>query len=181
MGLKISDMTTAGALDGSELVPVVQGGGNFKTTTNNLRGGGVTAYVSGSDFSSSSAALIDITGLTFAAVANTLYEFEAFMRLGFYNTAQNWSCGVQFSAAGAACSWTGLGLYGTNVIIGSNTLNGSGGSIAVSNLGDIGVVIMKGWVKTGANAGNITIRGGSSSGGVWHITIGSRLFVRTLP
>lgn len=135
--------------------------------------------VSGSDFSTGSATLVDVTGITFAAQANALYEVEV-MLLGQSSTNDGISFAVTFSAAGA----TGDMFYSANSVAGTtvvavNTLGvGSGAIWAVAST-DL-LCFARATVKTSTNAGNIKVQAAKLTAGTLTIYIGSTMKVKRL-
>ncbi len=144
---------------------------------------GTTSKVSGSDFTTMSTSLVDITGLTFAASANKLYEINVLLRCQS-STTDGIDVGIDYSDTGATLAVTGLanfdasvGNYQTGSILTFNTgmFNAFG---LVSNT-DVSTWI-KGVVTTGANAGNITVQVLKLVAGTATVYIGSRMTVTLL-
>jgi hypothetical protein len=138
------------------------------------------AQVSGSDFTTSSATLVDITGLTFAAAANTLYEVDAMLRVQ-NSTGNGLHFTVDYSAAGATGFFNTLGGVANGVFAGgANSLGTATTSNFASSASTDFSVWIKGIVVTGANTGNITIKIEQSISGTATVYIGSRLTVYKL-
>lgn len=148
-------------------------------------GGGLTvtvAQVSGSDFTSSSNSLVDITGLTFAAAAHSLYEIDILLSLS-QNDVHGVKYAVAFSASGATGEFSNLGNFdqdsGNNGIDFMSLGNANTFAQAVTQNVDQ-VAFIKGFVKTGANAGNITSQILVDTSGTVTVYQGSRMSVTTL-
>jgi len=98
-----------------------------------------------------------VTGLTFAASANTKYEIEVVL-LGQSSTSAGLTMGINFSAAGATGTHIAIGQTSAagTVAAGSNligTLQGIFWAVATTDL----CTCFKGIVIIGANSGNITV------------------------
>lgn len=136
--------------------------------------------VSGSDFSTGNATLTDITGLTFAAAANTKYDVEGMLLGQSSDTA-----GVQFAVA-----FSGVGAVGSYMAFSPSTSSTSSGG--VNQLGTaVGVTVwtsattdlhtfIRSVVSTGANTGNITIQIKKITSGTATVFAGSIMKVRKL-
>lgn len=118
MPIKISQMTTASALDGTELVPLVQSGGNVRTTTgalSNLSGGFFTWQRYGA-IGDGSSHLLSSRYATLA-LAQAVYSFATSL------TQEIDYCAIQaaINAANAAGGGVALGQPGT-YMMGTSTL-----------------------------------------------------------
>ena len=115
-----------------------------------------TARVTGSDVTRTAQTLADITGLTLALLANSVYEFEACLTVQSSSTAGN-GYGVNFSAAGAAveAQIDGTLAAATQMTKRINALNTS--AQAFVTVAATGGVRIKGILTTGANPGNLTV------------------------
>lgn len=129
----------------------------------------LSASVSGSDVTTTSASATDVTGLSIAVVANKKYRVTASLWIGCNNTG-----GVQFAINGPAGSavlsgaWQGsAGAASTNqtVKLGTiGTLSAAGATfIRVNSAG--GMVNLIGYITTSATSGSITIQFASNVGG----------------
>ena len=136
--------------------------------------------VSGSDATTTGQSLVDITGLSFAAAANSVYEIEAVLRVTTSAVTTGCKYGVQFSAAGAAAQVTYAGSVTstTGAITSTNALNSADATAFLTTSGMAGTITIKGFVTTGANAGNITIQHLKVTSGTSTVRIGSCLKVR---
>lgn len=130
-------------------------GGNLSVTVAPIFG-----IVSGSNFTTSSNTLVDITGLTAALAANASYTFTAQLSCSGGQVG-GLKVGVNYSVAGATLEAGALGIGGTVTSISNTRLsafNTASALIANSNaVGDSTVTII-GTVVTGANAGNLTVQ-----------------------
>jgi hypothetical protein len=141
-----------------------------------VTGGWTQLEVTGSNFTTSSTALVDITGLVSATLAvATLYEFEAILYVNSSSTA-----GMQFAVQQTGTGSGQIGVFNgiatsaatTAVAIGQTTLNGpSAQCILVA--GD-GVVQLRGFIKTGsAGSPVISIRTNKVTSGTTTVYINS--------
>ncbi len=145
-------------------------------------GVGTTVKVSGSDFTTSSTTLVDITGLTFAAAINTTYEVNALLKLQS-TTSNGLKVSVAYSAAGAS---------GQFVLLRSASQSASGGGIDAEVIGTANgsasatsanvdyTFPIQCILTTGANTGNITIQVLKISTGTATVYKGSRMTVTAL-
>lgn len=141
--------------------------------------GETTVQVLGSDFTNSTNTLTNITGLTFAVLANHTYEFDGLLIESSSSGAGNifaW----KFSAAGATGAFT-WGYFTTGLAFvwdaapTSGVSPGSDPAPAVKFIRPV-----KGMLITGVNAGNLTLQIAKSSTGTATIHVGSRLTLKTL-
>lgn len=115
--------------------------------------------VSGSDATTSSVTLVNVTGLSNALLANTVYEFEAVLMVSTSANTDGIRYGVDFSGAGATieamCS-------GPQSATGAKTLRISAFNTQtvtfMATASQTGGVLIKGVITVGANAGNLTIQ-----------------------
>ena len=124
-------------------------------------GGGGTLYtfsrVTGSNVTLTTQALADITGLSAALLANSVYEFEAVLSVQSSSTAGN-GYGVNFSAAGATVE---AQITGTLAAATQKTLRIAALNTAATpfvTVAATGGIVIKGIIVTGANPGNLTIK-----------------------
>lgn len=166
--------------DVSGVLPITSGGTDSSTAAGAQRAitGWSIVAVSGSDFSTSSTTLTNITGLSFACNANTLYEFEAHLFLNSSSTA-GLRVGVQYSAAGAAVkAWVTGSTSATAAAVNALTALNTSTSTAYVAVAADGCITIRGFFKTGANAGNMTIQLLKVTSGTAKAYIGSMLKVR---
>jgi len=120
----------------------------------------VYSFVTGSNFSTGSLTLVDITGLSNALDANSVYEVVIKMTVeSSSNSGLN--TGVNFSAAGATIEAGEVGSRDGEVgkvvrLNNFNTAHASAAWIRLSNTPQTHEI--KGIVRTGANAGNLTAK-----------------------
>ena len=145
-------------------------------------GGGTTSQVTGSNFTTTSTSLVDITGLTFAAAASKLYEVDICLKAQKSDTA-GMRCGVAYSAAGATGEVMVLGSVGTvgsSLGYSTNAVNTEVGFNLITVTNTDGIIWIKAVVTTGVNTGNITAQVRSVTSGTSTIYIGSRMTVTLL-
>lgn len=181
---KISALPSLTTLADADIVPVSQGGttkgaaaSTFKTY---IGSGGTRSQVSGSNFTTTSSTLVNITGLTFAASANKLYKIEGLIKFSGDN-ASGLRFGVQYSASLAShcvdylgASNSQAGAHYCNTVF--NDPSVTFGTTTTTAM----VVIIKGFLTTGANAGNFTIQVHKVTSGTATIYIGSEMVVNEL-
>jgi hypothetical protein len=142
-------------------------------------GGGVTSKVSGSDFSTSSTTLVNITGLTFAASANTKYEVDVLLTVQSTTTA-GVKVGLAYSAAGAAGPYLAIGGTTSGVPAWSSFALGAASSVYTDFATAYNTVWIKALLIIGANTGNITVQILKVTSGTATVYIGSRMTVTQL-
>jgi hypothetical protein len=125
--------------------------------------------------------VIDITGLSIAAAANSLY-YITWSIFGQCSSIAGVNFGLYFSAAGAIGSWGAFGHSGSGSLTSSSGVLGASGTqnYGVTAGTDFCCIGYGASVKTGANPGNITIRvslGSGSSVGIITIYAGSQMVV----
>lgn len=138
--------------------------------------------VSGSDASTTNATATDVTGLTFAALASSTYEIQAFL-IASSSDANGCKYAVAFSAAGAVGS----------VALRCQTSSKTSGSANYMDLGTLSStafltlggstkcgIFLFATVITGVNPGNITVQHAKVTAGTSSIYIGSVMKVRKL-
>lgn len=138
-----------------------------------------TAQVSGANFTTSSGTLTNITGLTYAATANALYEIESVLKYQA-NIGNGLFFAVNFSAAAATGSAIFLGPNVAATAVQSAkplaTDSSAYGSVAATDL----VLTVKAVVTTGVNTGNITIQVRRNVGDTATVYVGSVLKIKRL-
>lgn len=137
------------------------------------------ARVTSSDFTTTGQSLVDITGLTFATVANGVYAFRAVLSVNGAD-ANGLKVGVQHSGAGATVEGQAHGsLLATSALAARiSALNTATPAFATSAT-DGGVVI-EGILTVGANAGNLTIQLLKVTSGTATVRINSFLDVKRI-
>lgn len=135
--------------------------------------------VTSADFTTTGQALVDITGLTFATVANAVYMFSASLSTAS-GDVNGIEVGVQHSGAGASIEAIATGsttaAAGTTARISAlntaspafNTVNGNGG------------VYIEGILTVGATPGNLTIQLLKVTSGTATVRINSFLDVKRI-
>ncbi len=138
------------------------------------------AQVATSDFTTTSATLVDITGLTFAAATNSLYEIEASLKAQSSDTN-----GMKFTVAYSAAAATGAILYlgpaASTTFTGVTSALGTAEATAlVTTATTDAIIFIKAVITTGANAGNITVQVQKVTAGTATIYVGSIMKIRKL-
>lgn len=142
-------------------------------------GSGTTSQVSGSNFTTTSATLVDVTGLTFAASANTKYEVNVLLACQS-SDANGLKVAIAFSAAGATGAFNSLGAVSGGASTSGNVF-GTADPIAYLNFANTTATVeIRAIVVVGANTGNITTQVLKVSAGTATVYIGSRMTVTQL-
>jgi hypothetical protein len=183
---KISQLTAATSVTGTDIIPIVQSSTTKSATFSIIKDYIIsaittTSQVAGSNFTTTSLSLVNITGLTFAAAANTTYEINVLLRVQSTSTA-GLTPGINYSAAGATVSVTGSGVTTANNVtaFGLSALN-TATTPAYATVANVDRnIIMQGVLITGANTGNITIQIAKVTSGTATVYIGSRMSVALL-
>ena len=120
----------------------------------------------------------DIPELVVALVANSVYEFEAVIHAASSTTAGN-KYSVNYSASGAVAQAVYQGMTSATAVgaIATTALATLDGTAFLAVIAD-GVVIVRGFITTGANAGNFTIQQAKVTSGTATAYAGSVLRVR---
>ena len=137
------------------------------------------ARVTGSNATTTGQVLVNITGLTIALDANTVYEFEANLTVSTSAVTTGTRYGVQFSAAGGAVEATILGSSTTSAdrsgrVSALNTVSAT----YLTTSAQSGIIRIKGLLTVGANAGNLTIQHLKVTSGTSTVFINSFLTAR---
>jgi hypothetical protein len=148
------------------------------TFTSTVNQGGF-ARVAGTDFTTASLTLVDITGLTFATAASGVYAFRAMLSANGAD-ANGLKVGVQHSGSGAAVEAVASGsLLATSAqaarISALNTL-----TVAFATSATDGGIVVEGILTVGANAGNLTIQLAKVTSGTATVRINSFLDVKRI-
>jgi hypothetical protein len=163
-------------------------GTNIKTVNGNaLLGSGdvsIAANVStfvrvtGSNAATTGQSLVDITGLSQALLANSVYEFEAVLSVSTTAVTTGTGYGVNFSAAGAAveAQITGASTATATKTLRINALN-TAATAFLTGSGQTGGMLIKGIVTTGVNPGNFTVSHRKETSGTSTVFINSYLKV----
>jgi hypothetical protein len=154
-------------------------GTNWTSAAN--QGGWTSLRVSGSNFTTSSTSLVDITGLVTGTLSTaTLYEFECTLYVNSSSTA-GMAVGVQQSGGGTGQIgvWSGAATSATatGIVIASNALNQAGAPCVLVN-GD-GSITIKGYIKTGSSGSPaISMKALKTTSGTATVYVGSVLRYR---
>jgi len=146
------------------------------------KGGWTALKVAGSDFTTSSTSLVDVTGLVSGTLSvATLYEFEANLYVNSSSTA-GMAVGVQQAGTGSGMIgvWSGAATSATatGIVIASNALN-QAGAPCVLVAGD-GSIQIRGFIKTGTTGTpTISLKVLKTTSGTAKVYIGSTLRYRT--
>lgn len=134
--------------------------------------------VYGGNFVTSSTSAVDVPGLIWAASANSLYEVDVFLA-GRSSSSAGSKADINFSAAGATGTWIEFEDLSTlATFINVNVIGTmSAGGIWTATTADQGLII-NAMVKTGVNAGNITVQALKITSGTLTIYSGSVMKVK---
>lgn len=135
----------------------------------------VYARVTGSNATTSSTSLVDITGLSIALAANCVYEIEVCLLTGTSAVTTGTKYGVNYSAAGAAvfAGYSGTTTDTSNVTNRMTALNTGTSTFMTTSASTNGSFLLKGIVTTGANTGNVTAQHLKVTSGTSTVFIGS--------
>jgi hypothetical protein len=157
-----------------------------KVTVANFRSPGTPEQlgkVSGSDFTTTSTSLVDITGLTVACLANTLYEVDAMCRLLTSADANGMSFGLHYSGAGSPavcvlifCTSSAVAVMGSEAKAAMDSASGPWMTFA----GGVGMFLVRGWFLAGSGAGNLTLRVLKATSGTATVRVGSFIRARVM-
>lgn len=138
----------------------------------------VYAQVTGSNATTTSTTLVDVTGLSVALTTNAVYEIEAVMTGSTTAVTTGTGYGVQYSGAGGSVEAfiTASSTSTVTKTLRISALNTSAQAFLTTSA-QTGGILIKGRVTTGANAGNLTIKHLKVTSGTSTIFIGSFLKV----
>ncbi len=205
--VKISELPVATSIASPDIAPIVQGGVTKKADVSLFGGSGAawgnitgtlsdqidlqsaltaasywdaTYQVTGSDFTTTgTGSLQDITGLSFMASANSLYEIEILL-IGHSSDPSGVTISTAFSGIGATGVFQAMGGTGSGTQVDGNLL-GVSGNIPYWNFSNTNSTIwIQAGVITGANTGNITSQIRKVSASTATVLIGSVLKVKKL-
>jgi hypothetical protein len=148
-------------------------------------GGGVgswdTVAMLTTQFDTTSQSAVDITGLTAALLANTMYEFDVLLELQSTSSA-GVRTGLQFSTAGAVheAYWSGMQTVSAPNQATTNVFGTTVNQVWAGNASTPAVARAYGVVRVGANAGNLTVQMFKVTSGTGSALTGSQLKVRKL-
>ena len=152
--------------------------GNSIEGTDNLVIGAATVYsrVTGSNATTTGQVLTNVTGLSVALDANSVYEFEAVLSTSTTNVTTGTAYGINYSAAGATIE---AHITGSSTATATKTLRitsfNSATALFQATSNQTGGMVIKGTVTTGANAGNLTVQHLKITSGTSTVMIGSIL------
>jgi hypothetical protein len=176
--LSLADVTTNNAtasqhgflpkLSGSAL-DVLKGDGSWAPAT-------AYAYVTGSNATTSSTTLVDITGLSLALEANSKYDIVVTLHVLMSADTTGARYALNYSAAGATLEGSAYGTFSgtafrSDSITAFNTATGNAYTQGTNSLP--GVIEIRATVTTGANAGNLTVQFLKVTSGTATVKVGS--------
>lgn len=137
------------------------------------------ARVTGSNATTTGQTLVDITGLSVALDANAVYKYETSLSIGTSAVTTGTRYGINYSAAGATIEG---GYQGTTTDTSNNTnrinaFNTAGDIFLTTTSSTNGNFTSQGIVRTGANAGNLTVQHLKVTSGTSTVFIDSYLIV----
>lgn len=135
--------------------------------------------VTGSNATTTGQTLVDITGLSVALDANAVYKYETSLSIGTSAVNTGTQYGINYSAAGATIEG---GYAGTTTDTSNNTnrihaFNTAGDTFLTTSSSTNGNFTSQGIVRTGANAGNLTVQHLKVTSGTSTVFIDSYLIV----
>lgn len=137
------------------------------------------ARVTGSNATTTGQSLVDITGLSIALEANSVYRYITSLSIGTSAVVTGTQYGINFSAAGATIEG-GYSLTTTDTSNNQNRIhafNTTGDTALTTSASTNGNYFSYGVVTTGANAGNLTVQHLKVTSGTSTVFIGSILEV----
>ena len=166
-------MATPGAVGNG----LISDGTNWTSASASSASNWTVVKVAGSDFTTSSTSLVDITGLSFTAVASTNYLIDAWIDCVSSTGTSGDEFGINSTGSTPAVYWTATGnLSATAAIVVGNVANNTACATAFQTVsGQEGFVHITGIVKSGTGSPVISIRVLKVSSGTATVKIGSRL------
>jgi hypothetical protein len=140
------------------------------------------ARVTGSNATTTGQSLVDITGLSIALEASTVYELEVWLSANTSADANGIQYAINYSAAGATIEAHLIGTFsGTAVRTDRlSAFNSASGNRYLQTSGQDGEIVIKGIVVTGANTGNLTVQHLKATSGTSTVRINSFLKVKKI-
>lgn len=142
--------------------------------------GWTTVKVSGSDFTTTSTSLVDITGLSFTAAANTTYEIDCW--LDVINAADTTGMKVGINSTGTSPLILAQVITNNSSTAALATtsipLNNTATVAQVAASGAEGFIHITGYVKSGTGSPTISIRVSKVTSGTATVKVGSKLSYR---
>lgn len=137
-------------------------------------------FVSGANWTNTTATFLNITGLSFTGDINSKYDIELVI-CGQGSTINGVRFDINFSAAGAGGTLSGLASSASNAvdILGFTVGTASSTSSWTTANTDM-CVYFKGAVTTGSSSGTFTVRGSKTSSGTLTVYTGSVLKIRKI-
>jgi hypothetical protein len=179
-------VASAGTTGSASLIPVITIDAKGRTTsitTATNTGGWTVTKVSGSDFTTTGQALVDITGLvTPTLTTSTLYEFEATLQVTTSAVITGLQFGVNCTGTGATSQavYTGTLAATTAAVSGSTALNTAAATAFVITSGGSGVISIKGVFNSGTGTPVFSIKGLKVTSGTLTVKVGSVLKYRVM-
>lgn len=138
------------------------------------------ASVSGSDATTTGQSLVDVTGLSVALASGHTYELEAVMLCSVSADTTGTKYGINFSAGGATVNAVVTATTTSQVAqaVTIASLNTSTAACLTGTNSMSGTVVMKGFLTTTTNAGNLTVEHMKITSGTSTVKVGSLLKVR---
>lgn len=173
-------LTLAGGPTGAVTLTL---GGTLASANGGTASGWDNIYkVSGSDFTTSSTTLVDVTGLVTGTLTNnTMYFFEARIRTVASADANGVRYGVNVTGTGspsAVALYAGVGTATSqNAAQATVTLSSASGANFNGTSGGIGYILIHGWFVTGTGSA-FSIQTQKQTSGLQTIKVGSYLVIR---
>lgn len=137
--------------------------------------------VTGSNATTTSTSLVDVTGLVHACTTNSVYEFEAVLYGLTSGDTNGVRYGVGYSAAGATVAYIldfpGAGNNATGSTVSHVDFDATAVTV-LTTTSSFGITVIKGILETTSNAGNFSIQHHKVSSGTSTVKIGSNLKIR---
>jgi hypothetical protein len=138
-------------------------------------------YVTGSDFTTTSTSLVDITGLSVALAVNSKYEVFVWLSCATSADINGIQFALNYSVAGGGVeAWVTPGVFTSNSAFRTDrftALNTATGNRYLQTSAQDGFIVITGTVTTGANAGNLVVRCLKATSGTATVRIGSYIKV----
>jgi hypothetical protein len=133
------------------------------------------SFVTGSNATNNTTTLANITGLSNALLANSTYTFEAMITGLTSADTDGVGYAIDFSSSGATIE---AGVIGATVVAGARAPRITLATSTPTHLttaNQTGIIIIKGTVWTGVNAGNLTVQHKKFVSGLSTVYVGSSL------
>jgi hypothetical protein len=116
-----------------------------------------TARVTGSNATTTGQSLVNITGLTLSLPASSVYEFESRLSAACSDNNGN-QYGVNFSASGASVEAQIVGAIADSIVGYRIDALNTAAPAMIQGTGTDGMVLIKGVITVGSNAGSLTVQ-----------------------